>query len=73
MHELFDVWRNCREDADTFINRTRVLFKAMTGVYMSHIPYRADVFSDLISGHNPPLLGSKHKGCQHARSRQRRQ
>ena len=24
MHELFDVWRNCREDADEFINRTRV-------------------------------------------------
>jgi hypothetical protein len=25
MHELFDVWRNCREDGDTFIKRTRVL------------------------------------------------
>jgi TIR domain len=25
MHELFDVWRNCREDSDTFIDRTRVL------------------------------------------------
>ena len=25
MHELFDVWRNCREDADTLIDRTRVL------------------------------------------------
>jgi internalin A len=25
MHELFDVWRNCREDPDTFIGRTRVL------------------------------------------------
>jgi internalin A len=25
MHELFDVWRNCREDGDTFIARTRVL------------------------------------------------
>ena len=25
MHELFDVWRNCREDAGTFIDRTRVL------------------------------------------------
>ena len=25
MHELFDVWRNCREDGDTFIDRTRVL------------------------------------------------
>ena len=24
MHELFDVWRNCREDGDTFIERTRV-------------------------------------------------
>jgi internalin A len=24
MHELFDVWRNCREDGDTFIDRTRV-------------------------------------------------
>jgi internalin A len=24
MHELFDVWRNCREDAKTFIDRTRV-------------------------------------------------
>jgi internalin A len=24
MHELFDVWRNCREDPDTFIDRTRV-------------------------------------------------
>jgi internalin A len=25
MHELFDVWRNCREDGGTFIDRTRVL------------------------------------------------
>jgi internalin A len=25
MHELFDVWRNCREDPETFIDRTRVL------------------------------------------------
>jgi internalin A len=25
MHELFDVWRNCREDPDTFIDRTQVL------------------------------------------------
>jgi internalin A len=25
MHELFDVWRNCREDGDTFSDRTRVL------------------------------------------------
>jgi len=25
MHELFDVWRNCREEGDTFIDRTRVL------------------------------------------------
>jgi len=24
MHELFDVWKNCREDADTVIDRTRV-------------------------------------------------
>jgi internalin A len=24
MHELFDVWRNCREDGGTFIERTRV-------------------------------------------------
>jgi hypothetical protein len=24
MHELFDVWRNCREDPRTFIDRTRV-------------------------------------------------
>ena len=24
MHELFDVWRNCREDSDTLIDRTRV-------------------------------------------------
>jgi internalin A len=23
MHELFDVWRNCREDPETFIERTR--------------------------------------------------
>jgi GTPase SAR1 family protein len=25
MHELFDVWRYCREDPETFIDRTRVL------------------------------------------------
>jgi hypothetical protein len=25
MHELFDVWRNCLEDPDTLIDRTRVL------------------------------------------------
>jgi internalin A len=25
MHELFDVWRNCRQDDDTLIDRTRVL------------------------------------------------
>ncbi len=24
MHELFDVWRNCREDDAEFIKRTRV-------------------------------------------------
>jgi internalin A len=25
MHKLFDVWRNCREDGGTFIDRTRAL------------------------------------------------
>jgi hypothetical protein len=25
MHELFDVWRNCREEGSIFIDRTRVL------------------------------------------------
>ena len=25
MHELFDVWRHCREDGCTFNDRTRVL------------------------------------------------
>ena len=24
MHELFDVWRNCREDDDTLVKQTRV-------------------------------------------------
>jgi internalin A len=24
MHELFDIWRNCREDPETFIGRTRL-------------------------------------------------
>jgi internalin A len=28
MHELFEVWRYCREDPDTFIERTRVLVLA---------------------------------------------
>jgi Tripartite tricarboxylate transporter family receptor len=68
MHELFDVWRNCREDADTFINRTRVLFKAMTGVDMSHIPYRADVFSDLISGQVQVYFGAMAASIEYIRA-----
>jgi internalin A len=32
MHELFDVWRNCREDPTTFIDRTRVFVLSSTKV-----------------------------------------
>jgi tripartite-type tricarboxylate transporter receptor subunit TctC len=34
------------------------MFKAMTGIDMIHIPYRADVFSDLISGQVQVLFGA---------------
>jgi internalin A len=39
MHELFDVWRNCRESGDTFIDRTRVL--VLPSAKISTAPERA--------------------------------
>jgi internalin A len=66
MHELFDVWRNCREDPDTFIDRTRVLVlpsaKISTAVeraqYVRHWRTSFEEFSAL-SREDPFLLSDK--------------
>jgi internalin A len=54
MHELFDVWRNCRQDDDTFIARTRVFVlpsaKIATARERSHyIKYWRDALDELES------------------------
>jgi tripartite-type tricarboxylate transporter receptor subunit TctC len=44
------------------------MFKAMTGVDMIHIPYRADVFSDLISGQVQVYFGAVAASVEYIRA-----
>jgi tripartite-type tricarboxylate transporter receptor subunit TctC len=44
------------------------MFKAMTGIDMIHIPYRADVFSDLISGQVQVLFGAMAASIEYIRA-----
>jgi tripartite-type tricarboxylate transporter receptor subunit TctC len=44
------------------------MFKAMTGVDMIHLPYRADVFSDLISGQVQVYFGAMAASIEYIRA-----
>jgi internalin A len=67
MHELFDVWRNCREDGDTFIDRTRVRVlscaKVSTAVdraqYVIYWRSRFKELEDLVREHGQFVLSDK--------------
>ncbi len=67
MHELFDVWRNCREDGDTLIARTRVFVlpsaKIATAVERAqHVVHWQGVFKAhdaLVKEHGQFVLSDK--------------
>ena len=67
MHELFDVWRNCREDGDTFIERTRVYVqpsaKISTAVeraqYVIHWQSAFKALDALVKEHGQFVLSDK--------------
>jgi internalin A len=67
MHELFDVWRNCREDPDTFNHRTRVLVlptaKISTPIeraqYVIHWQTAFKALHALVSEHGQFVLSDK--------------
>jgi internalin A len=67
MHELFDVWRNCREDPNTFVDRTRVLSlpsaKISTPVeraqYVIHWQSAFKALQDLVKEHGQFVLSDK--------------
>jgi internalin A len=67
MHELFDVWRNCREDPDTFIDRTQVLVlpdaKISTAVeraqYVIHWQSAFKAVDALVKKHGQFVLSDK--------------
>jgi len=67
MHELFDVWRNCREDPDTFVDRTRVLVlpsaKISTAVeraqYVIHWQSAFKALDTLVREHGQFVLSDK--------------
>jgi internalin A len=67
MHELFDVWRNCREEGDTFIKRTRVLELPSAKIsrpvdraqYVIHWQTEFKALHDLVREHGPFVLSDK--------------
>ena len=67
MHELFDVWRNCREDGGTFIDRTRVFVlpsaKIATAVeraqYVIYWQSKFKEVDDLVRAHGQFVLSDK--------------
>jgi internalin A len=67
MHELFDVWRNCREEGDTLIDRTRVLVlpsaKISTAVeraqYVIHWQSAFKALDALVREHGQFVLSDK--------------
>jgi internalin A len=67
MHELFDVWRNCREDGGTFIDKTRVYAlssaKISTAVqraqYVIHWQDRFREIDDLVKARGQFVLSDK--------------
>jgi internalin A len=67
MHELFDVWRNCREDGNTFIRRTRVLVlpsakistAAERAQYVIHWQSAFKALDALVREHGPFVLSDK--------------
>jgi len=67
MHELFDVWRNCREDEGTFNARTRVLVlpRARIGTereraqYVIHWQSKFKEMEDLVREYGQLVLSDK--------------
>jgi internalin A len=67
MHEPFDVWRNCREDRDTFVSRTRVLVQPCAKIsteveraqYVVHWQNEFKALHALVRKHGPLALSDK--------------
>ena len=67
MHELFDVWRNCREDGATFIDRTRIFVSPCARIataveraqYVIYWQGRFKEVDDLIRQHGQFVLSDK--------------
>jgi internalin A len=67
MHELFDVWRNCREDGGTFIDRTRVSVLPSANIatpvgraqYVIHWRSKFKEIDDLVRQHGQFVLSDK--------------
>ena len=67
MHELFDVWRHCREDPTEFIARTRVFVlpdaKIATSIeramYALHWQNTCKALDEFVTLHGPLLLSDK--------------
>jgi internalin A len=67
MHELFDVRRNCREDGDTLIDRTRVLVLPSAKIsgaieraqYVVHWQSKFKELDTLVKEHGPFVLSDK--------------
>jgi internalin A len=67
MHELFDVWRNCREESDTLVARTRVFVlpsaKISTAVeraqYVIHWQRAFKALEALVKEHGQFVLSDK--------------
>jgi len=66
MHELFDVWRNCREDDAEFIGRTRVFILPCAKIeslseraqYIVHWKKRFEETEALVKEFGPAILGA---------------
>jgi internalin A len=66
MHELFDVWRNCREDDAEFITKTRVFILPCAKIttlrqrtqYIVHWKKRFEETEALVKKHGPTILGA---------------
>jgi internalin A len=67
MHELFDVWRNCREDGATFVERTRVFVLPSARIstpieraqYVVHWQARFKELDVLVKDHGQFVLSDK--------------
>jgi internalin A len=67
MHELFDVWHNCREDGSAFIDRTRVVVLPCARIatpidraqYVIHWQARFKELQKLVRKHGQFVLSDK--------------